>query len=1142
MLLLLIGVMALLWLNGPGIRWLLPKVASHFLEKQEMAASFSVKGSLLSGISIHDLRVVGGPVVALRIKEVRPQYHWRELIDGKFRGLTLHEITAEVDLDRTFPKTKASSPVEPFDVEKLIESIRVTRAKLLPYDVDITTHNFRVHRSEKDIVNIAPSSFSHRQNSSEWVLALGEINYAKQRDFPAQQTRVEWTENAIQLDHIALTKDVTISALTLSTPADLKPAVTAAVDVLQSHFLLEVAADVASAEFTLQNGELLFEDLSKLLEKDFPLTGRLSKFSLSLTPQNLPIHGRVNQPLTTDLTLNIQLNDVIYQGHKLDQCQLAINKIGTKAKVDIKANALGGEMITSAELQWPVNPSNLDQAKDVQSEFDLVIPQMQPILLALKPELKIADDKVLPPPPAAALHLRGTYQNMSERLGDFATTLTVTPESELISPWEMKFSHKLDKPVTVECKTLNLTAAVDYDLTAKTYHAEARSSEWIPDLLSPWVAWMDVSIPAGIKASLSWKGSGSLDAATHRGEALVTDISLAREGNDTIKANGQASYDWPVSVKIENFTVVQGTQEAKVDAVFADHVIAISQLSLADRGQKIIQGNARIPIPQTMRSIDDFLAQKNILEISMKTEVLPMTTWNNWLPKDSPLPITGTTQLDLQITGSPAEPIINAEFRAKDVRSLQRADLPAADLIVQLRTTEQKLELSGQLLNPRTPPTSLSAKIPFRPGEWAKSPELFKNEIIEASIQIPKLDLAKFKDLISGVVDIAGMLDGNVAVRGTIAAPDIRGQLDLTGFQMTLPNEKIPQITNTSARFTFADRVARLDSLSATLAGGEIKASGSMQLPAVGEPSLDFSIRGTALPLWRDTAMIVRANTDLKITGPWQSVRISGPIRIVDSMLYKDFEIIPIGKPFTLPQAASLPALDTKISDKAENLPDPFGKWVLDLSIKTEDSFLVRGNLARGSIVADMRVGGTLANPLPDGSASIKYLTAALPLSKLTIQSGIARLTPATGLDPILDIRGTSKVSNYDVNIYVYGAVSAPQILLTSEPPLPENEIMTLLATGTTTAGLGDGSTAQTKAMQLLIEEFRRGRLPLGNRLLPLLSKLEDVEIAFGDPDPYTGKKYASAKVPITSQYFVSGSVDGEGKTRSLLIFEIKFR
>ena len=1142
MLLILAGVLLLVWLNGPGIRWLLPKIASHFLEKQSMSANFSVSGSVLSGISIHDLRLVGGPVVALSIKEIQPHYHWRELIHGEIRGLAAHEINVDVDLDRTFPQTKKAEPEVPFDLAKLIESIRAARSKTLAYDVDFITGSIRVHRSEKDLVTVKPSSFFHKQNSSDWIVSLGTIKYSERQDFPAQKIHLEWSENGLFLDQVGLSDDVKISGITFSTPADLKPAVSATVDVVKSQFFVDVKPDVSSISIALQNGELFFDDVSKLLGKDLPVTGRMSKFSLALTPQNLPIHGISNQPMTTDLTMNLQVNDVIYEGRKIDQCLVSINKIGSKANIEVKANALGGELNTSAALLWEVNPTNLDQCKNVQSELDLTIPNIQPILIALKPDLKIPNDKVLPLPPVGAIRLKGNYKNHVSRLGDFKATLAVTPENSAIAPLEMNFSHQQENPLAVELKTVNLTANANYDVANRTYQAEAVLSEWIPDLLLPWIAWMDKSIPSGIKASLAWKGSGSLKASTHRGEADLSEISFVSEAIDAINAKSQMSYDWPSSVKIENFSVRQGTQELKVDAVFADQVINISQVSLADRGQKLIQGKAHIPIPQTINSLDDFLAQKNMLEVSMKTEVLPMSTWNNWLPKDSPLPISGTTELDLQISGSPAAPLINAEFRAKDVRSLQRADLPPADLILQISTEAQVLKMNGQLLNPRTPPTSLSAKILFRPGEWAKSPELLKSEIIDASLQIPKLDLTRFKDLIPGVKEIAGLIDGNVTVRGTVGAPDIRGQLDLTGFKVTLPNEKVPPITNTSARLTFADRVARLDSLSATLAGGEIKASGTMKIPAIGEPSLDLSIRGNALPLWRDAAVIVRADADLKIAGSWQTVRISGPIKIVDSMLYKDFEIIPIGKPFTLPQAASLPALDTKISDKVESLPAPFGKWALDLTIKTENSFLVRGNLAHGSIVADVRVGGTLANPLPDGSATIKSLTAALPLSKLTIQSGIVRLTPATGLDPILDIRGTSKASNYDVNLYVYGAVSAPKILLTSEPPLPENEIMTLLATGTTTSGLGNGSTAQTKAMQLLIEEFRRGRLPMGKRLLPLLSKLEDVEIAFGDPDPYTGKKYASAKVPISSKYFVSGSVDGEGLTRSLLIFELKFR
>jgi phosphate transport system protein len=48
--------------------------------------------------------------------------------------------------------------------------------------------------------------------------------------------------------------------------------------------------------------------------------------------------------------------------------------------------------------------------------------------------------------------------------------------------------------------------------------------------------------------------------------------------------------------------------------------------------------------------------------------------------------------------------------------------------------------------------------------------------------------------------------------------------------------------------------------------------------------------------------------------------------------------------------------------------------------------------------------------------------------------------------------------------------------MLTSSPPLPENEIMTLLATGTTTSGLEDPQAASSRALQL--QELPQFALP----------------------------------------------------------------
>ena len=52
---LLVGLVV--WLNGPGLRWLGPKVAAHFLEKADLTGEFKIDGSLTGGLSISDLKV-----------------------------------------------------------------------------------------------------------------------------------------------------------------------------------------------------------------------------------------------------------------------------------------------------------------------------------------------------------------------------------------------------------------------------------------------------------------------------------------------------------------------------------------------------------------------------------------------------------------------------------------------------------------------------------------------------------------------------------------------------------------------------------------------------------------------------------------------------------------------------------------------------------------------------------------------------------------------------------------------------------------------------------------------------------------------------------------------------------------------------
>jgi hypothetical protein len=101
---------------------------------------------------------------------------------------------------------------------------------------------------------------------------------------------------------------------------------------------------------------------------------------------------------------------------------------------------------------------------------------------------------------------------------------------------------------------------------------------------------------------------------------------------------------------------------------------------------------------------------------------------------------------------------------------------------------------------------------------------------------------------------------------------------------------------------------------------------------------------------------------------------------------------------------------------------------------------------------------------------------------------------------------------------------------------------MTLLATGTTSEGLEGGQAATLKAAQLLVEEWRKGRLPFAEQVSKVMEVINRVDVRINEDDPLTGKRLNSATIEVTDRIYVSGSVDKQSNTRVLGAFVIKFK
>ena len=78
--------------------------------------------------------------------------------------------------------------------------------------------------------------------------------------------------------------------------------------------------------------------------------------------------------------------------------------------------------------------------------------------------------------------------------------------------------------------------------------------------------------------------------------------------------------------------------------------------------------------------------------------------------------------------------------------------------------------------------------------------------------------------------------------------------------------------------------------------------------------------------------------------------------------------------------------------------------------IKSKDPFLIRGNLATGNAIVDMKLAGTGLHPQLQGQVRLENFDATLPFSTLTIRLGFLYFDPDDPLNPRIELQGESLI------------------------------------------------------------------------------------------------------------------------------------
>ncbi|PYL73329.1 MAG: hypothetical protein DMF26_14450, partial [Verrucomicrobia bacterium] len=498
--------------------------------------------------------------------------------------------------------------------------------------------------------------------------------------------------------------------------------------------------------------------------------------------------------------------------------------------------------------------------------------------------------------------------------------------------------------------------------------------------------------------------------------------------------------------------------------------------------------------------------------------------------------ISGVVNARLDGDGTIADLKTRLDVQVRDLRNEQWQKMEPATFELSAQTAQNRLTASGKLQQPRIQPLEITANMPFDVPKIVQARGFPDDTPITAKARVPRSSVNFVRQFVPELRQLDGDLGLDVDVSGTFAHPVLSGAGDMTVNAARFTNATLPALNSFNARVTFRDNTLTLDRFGGDLAGGPFTMSGRVTFVKLTEPTLDLQMRAQSVLVARNDTLTARADADVRITGPFAAATVSGNVALTNSRFLKNIDLIPIGLP-------GRPAPQPR-AERPEffSLPSPpFRDWKFDVAIKTKDPVLIRGSLATGEATTDLKLIGTGLKPGLQGVVQMEGVEATLPFSRLDVSRGSLTFSPNDSTNPTIDLQGTSVIRDYTVRVYVYGTLLSPQAIFTSEPPLPQEEIISLIATGATRQELSTGNVLAGRAATLLIQQLYRKIVKKGE---PTDSNtvFNRLDLDLGTVDPRTGQQQATVRFKVTDQIVVTGDVGVHGDFRGKLKYLIRFR
>jgi len=299
-------------------------------------------------------------------------------------------------------------------------------------------------------------------------------------------------------------------------------------------------------------------------------------------------------------------------------------------------------------------------------------------------------------------------------------------------------------------------------------------------------------------------------------------------------------------------------------------------------------------------------------------------------------------------------------------------------------------------------------------------------------------------------VDARGPAQINASFEGTLDRPRITGRVHIEN--ASARDKEFPTgLSAINGDLVFDATRLYFENISAESGGGTLRLTGSVNY---GESPLryDVSLRTDRVRIRYPEGMSWLVGGSLRLTGTPVAGLLSGRVIIDRVTLTQGIEVasmlVSAKQGISSPTTSSPYLRNLQFDIEALSAPDARMEWPG----------------AQLQADANLRVRGTWEHPILLGHIHILSGELYFAGNRYRVSRGDLNFSNPFRLDPVLNVEATTTIQQYEITLNFNGPASKLTLAYRSDPPLPANDIVTLLALGQTSseATTRSGGTTQS--------------------------------------------------------------------------------